>query len=543
MPDSETSTAVDQPIERPWYLRLQEIKGLLLVLVSAAHMFNMINVASVTIVLPAILHDVKFQPSQLQWVVSAYGLAFSGFLLVGGRMGDLFGHRRIFIIGLTWFSIWALVNGFASSAIFMSVSRALQGMGAGFTIPSALAIVTTSFPVGHARTKALSVYGGSGAVGSVVGVLLGGVLGDTIGWRWIFRLTAILGFFFAISAVLIIPASKGVSLNKDRRVDYGGLTCFTLGIVSIVYYLSESPSAGWAAARTLAPLAVGLVLLGVFVAIQFKIDYPVMPPRIWKSRRFVASVLAAGAFSGAMNSMIFFSSLTFQNVMGYSPMTTALCYLAHGIGSIFAVITVTKLVFLVRTKILTVVGWLLFMSSGLLFAQIQHDSSYWSIAFPALILNFLGMAPVYLTCQLNAVMDAADEDQGVVGSVYNSAIQLGGPIGVAITNAVANKYNLAGMKGAALLVGYRATFYTFAIITGVGLVLTIVLAANRDPPKMRERRSAHREEESAEGVDTKQDSSKVEERDIEAGTSRTESLTSATSIHDDKRKDNEKYGS
>ncbi|KAF9976653.1 hypothetical protein BGZ73_008124 [Actinomortierella ambigua] len=540
MADSETSTTVDQPTRRPWYLRLQEIKALLLVLVSAAHMFNMINVASVTIILPAILHDAHFQPNQLQWVVSAYALAFSGFLLVGGRMGDLFGHRRIFIFGLTWFSIWALVNGFASSAIFMSVSRALQGMGAGFTIPSALAIVTTTFPVGHERTKALSIYGGSGAVGSVVGVLLGGILGDTIGWRWIFRLTAILGFFFAISAVFIIPPSKGVSLNKDRRVDYVGLICFTLGIVSIVYYLSESPTAGWAAARTLAPFATGLVLLGVFVAIQFRIDYPIMPPRIWKSRRFVASILAAGAFSGAMNSMIFFSSLTFQNVMGYSPMKTALCYLVHGIGAIFAVAIVTKLVTIVRTKILTVVGWFIFIASGLVFAQNTPESHYWSFAFPALILNFIGMALVWLTCQLNAVMDAADEDQGVVGSVYNSAIQVGGPVGVAITNVVANNFNPKGTKGPALWVGYRASFYTFAIIAGVGLILTIILAANQDPPKIKEKKGAHHGEASADSLETKQEKPEAKECDIEAGASRTESHVSVSTVKGDKQEYDEK---
>ncbi|KAF9976652.1 hypothetical protein BGZ73_008123 [Actinomortierella ambigua] len=540
MTESVASTAVEQPTLRPWYRRLDEIRGLLLFLVSAAQMLDIINVASVTITLPAILKDVKFEVNQLQWVVSAYALAFSGFLLIGGRMGDLFGHRRIFIIGLTWFSIWALVNGFASTPVFMSVGRALQGMGAGFTIPSALAILTTTFPVGPERTKALAVFGGSGAVGSVVGVLLGGILGDTIGWRWIFRLTAIIGFALGIMAVFIIPASKGVSLNQDRRVDYGGLFSFTIGVVAIVYYLSEGPSAGWAAARTLAPFIVGVVLLVAFVVIQFKIDYPIMPPRIWKSRRFVASVVGAAAISASMNGLIFFSSLAFQNVMGYSPIKTALCYLVHGIGAIVTVASLTKIVTLVRTKILMMIGWLFVIASGILFAQIKHDSSYWSIAFPSLILNFLGMAPVWLSCQINAVMDAADEDQGVVGSVYNSALQIGGPIGIAITNVIAEQRNPLGTQGAALLVGYRAAFYAVAIISGVGLVLTAITAANQDPPTMNEKQTENSEDAAAAAKTIKQISEEQVDQDLEVGVAKAESLTSASSFRDGKIDDSEK---
>ncbi|KAF9159976.1 hypothetical protein DFQ26_006001 [Actinomortierella ambigua] len=414
-------------------------------------------------------------------------------------------------------------------------------MGAGFTIPSALAILTTTFPVGPERTKALAVFGGSGAAGSVVGVLLGGILGDTIGWRWIFRLTAIIGFALAILAVAVIPASKGVSLNNDRRVDYGGLFSFTLGIVAIVYYLSEGPGAGWAKARTLAPFVVGVVLLAIFVIIQFKIDYPIMPPRIWKSRRLVASVISIAAISAAMNALIFFSSLTFQNVMGYSPLTTALCYLVHGIGAIVAVAALTKLVTFVRTKIIMVVGWLFFIASGILFAQIQSDSSYWSIAFPALILNFLGMAPVWLACQINAVMDAADEDQGVVGSIYNSALQIGGPIGIAITNVIAEQRNPLGTKGAALLAGYRAAFYAVAIISGVGLLMTILLAANQDPPKMREGKlSENPEEAAAVAMAPKQESQEVVDHDLEIGIAKPESLTSTASFHDGKFEYSEK---
>ncbi|KAI1320670.1 hypothetical protein EDD11_010203 [Mortierella claussenii] len=482
----DTSTTIDTKPKLPWYRRLNQMKGLLLALVSMAQMLDIINVASVTITLPDIMKQVNYKVDQLQWVTSAYALAYGAFLLIGGRLGDLFGHRRIYILGVTWFSIWAVVNGFAKDPVIMSVGRALQGMGAGFTIPSALAILTTTYPVGPERTQALAVFGGTGAIGSVIGVLLGGILGSTIGWRWIFYFTAMLGFVMAGLSFLVIPAEKGESAIEDRRVDYLGISSFTIGIVAVIYYLSEGPSGGWAVAKTLVPLCVGILLLIAFVVIEWRIDYPIMPLRIWRSRRLVASCLTIICVSAAINTMIFFTSLTFQNVQGYTSLNTSFTYIVHGVGAIICIIALTKLVTVVRTKIIMIVGWFFFIASGILFAQIKADSTYWSIAFPALILNFLGMAPVWLCCQINSVADADNEDQGVVGAVYNVSLQIGAPIGIAISNIIANSRNAPTAVGVDLLPGYRAAFYSYAIMAGVGLVVTVIFAANRDPAKIPE---------------------------------------------------------
>ncbi|KAF9354233.1 hypothetical protein BGX26_007938 [Mortierella sp. AD094] len=450
---------------------------------SMAQMLDIINVASVTITLPDIMREVGYEVDQLQWVTSAYALAYGAFLLIGGRLGDLFGHRRIYILGVTWFSVWAVVNGFAKNPIIMSVGRALQGMGAGFTVPSALAILTTTYPVGPERTQALAIFGGTGAIGSVIGVLLGGVLGSTIGWRWIFYITAILGFFMAGLGFVAIPAEKNISTVEDRRVDILGITSFTIGVVTVIYYLSEGPAAGWAVASTLVPLCVGILLLAFFIVVEYKIDYPIMPLRIWRSRRLVASCLIIICVSAAINTMIFFTSLTFQNVQGYSSLKTSLAYIVHGVGAIATIVALTKLVTMVRTKFITIAGWFFFIGSGILFAQIQADSSYWSLAFPALIMNFLGMAPIWLCCQINSVADADNEDQGVVGAVYNVCMQIGAPIGIAISNIIANARNSPTAVGAELLPGYHAAFYTYAIMGGVGLVVTIIFAANHDVHK------------------------------------------------------------
>ncbi|KAI1289016.1 hypothetical protein EDD11_009450 [Mortierella claussenii] len=481
-----TSTIAPAP-QTAWYRRLNQNKSLLLALVSMAQMLDIINVASVTIVLPDIMKQVGYKVDQLQWVTSAYALAYGAFLLIGGRLGDLFGHRRIYILGVTWFSIWAVVNGFAKDPIVMSVGRALQGMGAGFTVPSALAILTTTYPVGPERTNALAVFGGTGAVGSVIGVLLGGIFGSTIGWRWIFYITAIIGFFMAIMGFVVIPSEMSKSKATDRRIDYLGILSFTLSIVAIIYYLSEGPSAGWKAASTLAPLIVGLALLVSFIVIEARIDYPIMPFRIWRSQRLIASCITIICVSASMNAMIFYSSLVMQNVLGYTALKTSLAYIVHGVGAIITIIALTKLVTLVRTKILMIIGWFFVIASGVLWAQIQTTSSYWSIPFPSLIVNFLGMAPVWLCCQINSVADANDEDQGVVGAVYNVSLQLGAPIGIAISNIIANGRNPATAVGAELLPGYRAAFYTVAVMAGVGLILTTLIANNSDPVKMSEK--------------------------------------------------------
>ncbi|KAF9979648.1 hypothetical protein BGZ75_009370 [Mortierella antarctica] len=469
----------------PWYCRLNQMRGILLALMSMAQLLDAINIASGTIILPEIMKDVGYKVDQIQWVTSAYALAYGAFLLIGGRLGDLFGHRRIYILGVTWFSIWAVVNGFAKDPVVMSVGRALQGMGAGFTVPSALAILTTSYPVGSRRTKALAIFGGAATVGTILGVLLGGIFGSTIGWRWIFYITAIIGFIMALLGFVVIPVELNESKIVDRRIDYMGIISFTMGIVTIIYYLSEGFSAGWTKVRMLSSLILGLVLLFAFVVIEYKIDYPIMPFRIWRSRRLVASCLTIICLSAGINSLSFYSSLTFQNVLGYSPLKTSLSYIVQNVGVIVTIVVLTKLMTMVRTKIIMMVAWFFFIASGILWAQIHNDSSYWSIPFPGFILNFLGSGPIWLCCQINSVTDAEDEDQGVVGAVFNVSAQIGAPIGIAISNIIANSLNAPTAVGAELLVGYRAVFYAFAIMGGVGLIVTMIFAANSDLVEMK----------------------------------------------------------
>ncbi|KAF9365079.1 hypothetical protein BGX34_011501 [Mortierella sp. NVP85] len=457
-----TSVYDDNPVKNlPWYKRLRQVKGILLFVISMAAMLDIINVASITIALPSILRDVCLG-------------------------GDLFGHKRVFLLGTSWFAIWALVCGFARNPIFMSVARALEGAGAGFTIPSALALLTTTYPLGPERTFALSMFSGAAIIGQTIGVLLGGIFDATIGWQWIFFLTAIISACLAIAGFFFIsPHQEKSSTPIDTRIDYGGALCFTVGIIAVIYYLTESTTMGWGSAKTLAPFLVGIAFLIGFLVLERRIDYPIMPFHIWKSRRFSSSIVIIICLTATYNTMIFYTSLTFQNVLHYNSLITACCYIVHGVGLIIGLYTVTRLFRVTRTKVVMVFGWCFVIGSSVIFAQIKPTSSYWQYAFPAFIINCMGLSPTWMCCQVNAVADAKDEDQGVVGAIYNVGIQLGAPIGLAIANIIAESYTPDGAADSAALLmgGYRAAFYAYGVMGGIGLVVMLIFAANRDPPE------------------------------------------------------------
>ncbi|KAF9577522.1 hypothetical protein BGW38_007215, partial [Lunasporangiospora selenospora] len=400
--------------------------------------------------------------------------------------GDLFGHKKVFLIGTTWFAIWALICGFARNPIFMSVARAIEGAGAGFTIPSALAILTTTYPLGPERTFALSMFGGAAITGQTIGVLLGGVFDATIGWAWIFYLTAIISGLLAVAGYLIIPWQQDFAPVEDRRIDYLGAASFTIGIVAVIYYLTESVTAGWGVAKTLAPFIIGLVILAGFIYLEGKIPYAIMPYHIWKSRRFASTIGIIICVTATYNTMIFYTSLTFQGVLHFNSLITACCYIVHGVGLFIGLYTVTRLFKYMRTKYIMMIGWLFIISSAIVFAQIKEGSTYWQYAFPAFIINCIGLSPTWMCCQVNAVADAEDEDQGVVGAIFNVGIQMGAPIGLAISTIISESFTPAHILGseeapAALMKGYSAAFYSFAVMGGVGLIAVIIFASNQDP--------------------------------------------------------------
>lgn len=326
----------------------------------------------------------------------------------------------------------------------------------------------------------MMVFGGAGCTGQTLGVLLGGIFDATIGWPWIFYITAILATLVGIAGFLAVSKTGDDVHVMDRRVDYVGVFSFVLGIIAVVYYLSESTTAGWGSAQTLALFLVGITLLGWFVFWEHRIEYPIMPFRIWTSAHLRTSVVVTICITATYNTLIFYTSLTFQNVLLFSPLITVCCYIVHRVGMALGLYYLNKLYTVVRTKLIMLLGLFFIIISAIIFAQIVPGSGYWHYAFSALIVNCTGQAPAWMCCQVTAVADAPDEDQGVVGAVFNVAVQLGGPIGLAISAIVSEKYTTSETP-TGFMDGYRAAFYAMAVMGAVGLVFVVLLAANQDP--------------------------------------------------------------
>lgn len=253
-------------------------------------------------VLP-IAESLNFKVSQMLWILNAYTIAFAGLLLVSGRLGDLFGHRRMFLAGLFWFSTWAVVISFSTSPLMFILARALQGIGAAGTIPTAMALIAINFPAGPGRMRAFSIFAAFGGLGAITGLLLAGGLIASIGWTWIFRVSAIAGYFLWILGLLSIPLTPPKA--EKPSVDFIGAITVTLGITGVVYYISTGVEDGWASPKTLPVFFAGLLLLGLFIFTESRVHQPLMPLRIWKVKSFSSSVILAFVSMASMQVSIY----------------------------------------------------------------------------------------------------------------------------------------------------------------------------------------------------------------------------------------------
>ncbi|KAG0237314.1 hypothetical protein BGW42_001234 [Actinomortierella wolfii] len=383
----------------------------------------------------------------------------------------------------------------------MSIGRAFQGAGVGLLIPNAMAMITTSYPVGRERIKALANLGGSGTTSSVVGFLLGGAVGTRIGWEWLFYLMAIYAVLVAGLCLWIIPPGLRDSDNSNifnaqhasKRIDVLGMAMFVAGTVMIIYYLGESPDSGWAAAKTLPFLIAGVLLLVIFTVIEFKVPYPIVPPRIWASRRFTAAAASALFVNASGNIFSYFLSVFFQMVWNYEPMKTGISFIPSGIGMIISVeLTTILLEYRVQSKILLLIGYALLGVSAILLTFMDESFAYWRFPFPALIVHAVGLGPVWVCTQVNAAADAHSSDQGIVASEYNMALQLGNPLGIALAIAFSDRVvsDVDEIQGAELVKAFRVAFYVAAAMAALGFLVTLFLAPNRDAVGIAERRDS-----------------------------------------------------
>src|ERR671917_1820768 len=413
----------------------QSAWGTLLVLCGAIFL-DSLDVSMIGVALPSIRTDLGMSASSLQWVVSAYVLGYGGFLLLGGRVADLLGRRRVFLISLGVFVVASALGGLASDGTLLVVTRFIKGVSAGFTAPAGLSIITTSFAEGPARNKALSIYTATGALGFSLGLVFSGVLTE-IGWRWVFLFPAPLALLVLLAAIRLVPDDRAVE-RPARRFDVAGAIGVTAGMLLLVFTLVEAPDAGWASARTLAGFGAAAAILAAFVAHERRVEAPLVRLGILRSGPLVRANLAAMALIGGWFGFQFIVTLYMQQVRGSSALETGLAIFP---GGLLVALLAPRMVPLVeRFGVSRLIGAGL-ASAGVgyaLFLPIGLDSGYLAAMLPTFLLTGLGFGLAYGPLNIAATNGVAPEEQGLAGGLVNTSFQFGGALVLAVATAVNN---------------------------------------------------------------------------------------------------------
>ncbi|KDQ18863.1 hypothetical protein BOTBODRAFT_477605 [Botryobasidium botryosum FD-172 SS1] len=477
----------------------------ILAVVCCAMFLDLVNLSAITIALPTIQKDFGFTNGQLQWVVSAYALTFGGFLLLGGRSGDMWGHRPVLLFGMSVFALFSLVCAVVQTGIALIVARALQGIGAAFTIPSAQAHIGIYFPDPALKSKALGWWAASGSVGFVIGLILGGVLTATIGWRWIFYISLICTCVAIIAALFILPHREVTGLvvaqpqGEDaerlpapatanfpeltwktvlRRFDIPGVFTGIPGIILFTYSLTAGGTVGWASGQIIGLLVTSVVLLILFGFVESRSPDPLIPPRLWKGENFTATIFLAAATYAIRQACTYFLTLELQS-FGYSPIHTSVVFIPLGVAAFISNNLAGRLLPRLGARFMFIGGWFLILPSLVLFRFISETTNYWRFTFPGMILYIAGVGWVYIAANFVVISSAPKADQGAVAGVFNVAVQVGGAVfGLAVLTAV---HDAVVKKTGDALAGYHAVYYGCMVISAVGLVLSLLFV--RPPVK------------------------------------------------------------
>ena len=465
-------------LERRWWA---------LALLCMAQFMVVLDASIVNIALPSIGTEVGISQDNLSWVVNAYVLAFGGFLLLGGRLADLLGRRLIFMVGLGIVAVASLLAGFAPSEGALIAARAGQGLGAAIIAPSALSIVTTIFHDGSERNKALGAWGAVAGSGAAAGVLLGGILTDSLGWEWVLWVNVPVALVVIALTPGLIPESR--SESQTRTFDLAGAATVTAGLSLLVYAIVDAESSGWGSTKTIGLLAAAVALLGVFTLIERRSEAPLVPFSIFRKRTLTGANVVGLMVGGSLFAMFFFLTLYMQQVLGYSPIKAGLSYLPLSIGIIVSSGVASQLVTRVGFKPVLVVGLILIAAGLVWFSAISVDGGFATDILGPSLLAAAGLGFAYVTTTIAAVSGIEDNEQGLASGLINTSQQVGGALGLAILATVANSRTddvLAAAGGNpralpdALVEGFQSAFLGAALIAVIGLVLTLVLIRSSD---------------------------------------------------------------
>ncbi len=448
-----------------------------LAIVCAAFFMTVLDVSIVNVALPSIGRALHFSETNLQWVITAYAITFGGFLLLGGRAADLLGRRRVFYIGVMVFTVASFLCGLAWSEGVLIGARALQGLGAAIISPAALSIIMTSFDEGPERNKALGIWGAIGGSGAAVGVLAGGLLTKYLGWEWIFFVNVPVGVLALLLAPRFVRESRS---DRMQTQDVGGAITITSGLALLVYGVSEAPNHGWTSSWTISRLAVSVVLLIAFLVVESRAKDPLMPFRIFKVRT-VAGANVAGLLLGAVVFANFFLlTLYVQNVLHWSPLRTGVTFIATAGSAVLWAGLAQLLVTKIGAKKVMALGFLATIAGMLWYTQIPVHASYASDLLPGYLLVGFALPFSFIPVSIAALAGVDQHEAGLASGLINTAQQVGGAIGVAVTSSVLLTHSNTLLKHgtqfpAAFTSGTRWAFWITVGIAVTGLLATVVL--------------------------------------------------------------------
>ena len=468
-------------------------KWLALALLASTQFVIVLDAAIVNVAIPSIGRDLQFSTENLAWIPNAYALTFGGFLLLGGRMADLLGRRRLFMIGLGVFSIASLLGGFSGSEEQLIIWRAVQGLGAALLAPSALSMVTNMFSEGAERNKALGVWGAVSGSGGAAGVLLGGVLTEYAGWEWVLWVNVPIGIIAALLAPRLLVESRRES--ETRHFDAFGALTVTAGLSLLVFALVDTINAGWGSTQTIGLLIVSLALILVFIAIERRSVAPLVPFSIFRKRTLTGANVIGLLIGASLFSMFFFLSRYMQEVLRYDALKTGLSYLPLALVIIAsaggASVLVTKLGF----KPVLIAGMVLIAIGLLWFARLPVDGDYVSQILPPMIIAAAGLGFAFVPVTIAAVSGISDNDSGLASGLINTSQQIGGALGLAVLATIASSttqglVEAAGTAGgpqaaqtasrSALTDGFQDAFLAGAGFAILGIVAALVLIRTSD---------------------------------------------------------------
>jgi EmrB/QacA subfamily drug resistance transporter len=457
-----------------------------LAVIVTAQFMVVLDVAIVNVALPTIKTDLHFSQESLQWVVTAYSILFGGVLLLGGRMADLLGRRRLFMAGLVLFTASSLLDGLAWSEGSLIAFRSLQGLGAALLSPAALSILTTTFEEGRDRNLALGVWGAVSGSGGAAGVLLGGALTSSLSWSWIFFINVPVGVLVFALAPRLLDESRADVFH--RYFDVPGAASITGGLMLLVFGMTRATQHGWGSAETIALLAASGALVLAFVGIESRSRAPLLPLRLFRLRTLSGSNVAGLLLGGAVFSQFFLLTLYMQQVLHYSAMQTGVAYVALTFAVILFANVSQSLALRVGIRKLLPLGLLLVAAGLVLYARLPVQGHYFWDLFPPFVLTGIGMAFAFIPMTIGALAGVQHSEAGIASGLINTSQQIGGAIGVAVATTIAATYTgrylgahpgAAPTDGAALTHGFAIAFYVLAGLAGLAALLAAVLVESK----------------------------------------------------------------